>query len=288
VGLSPAECERGQEAIRSVLAELDRRATDPKSGAIWSTVAQMLSDRDAFVLDHCDVNVDITPNGIARVNLDPITKRFFVSGGCENSKLWGSKGAGYATMLLSRRAGVPYFAVCYEGEVIFEFAHADSISTEEKQRHRDLALGVGTSANLMEAWHAYMRERTRVMNGSPADAKPRLGSLLSNVGRVSERLYARLSMPPWLTEQEAVDAATRLASNGIAQMFPQGRMRLLPVMVGWSLGKAHRKHLDALFSKTAPNESMLHILNEVNAKAKSCWGADLFVVENGSIVTITV
>lgn len=293
VGLSVSERDRGQQAILSSIRELEHRANDGKGNrSLWSMVVEMLNERDAFVLDRCGVDIDITADGIARVNLNRATGLFFVAGPCENRRLWGKKGTGYATMLLSRRAGLPYFAVCYDREVLFEFTQAADTSSSEKQRMRDLALGVGRTASVMAAWHAYVDQwmlKVQTSAGkSPTGGRSWFSSSFFNVREVVDRLYGRLSMPPFLTEQESEDALTRLEANGIARMFPPNRIRLLPVMVGWSLGGAQKKHIDAMFSKIGPNESVVDIIMDVNAEAKSCWGAELFVLEAGEIRSLTL
>jgi len=293
VGLSLSERDRGQQAIQSSIGELEHRANDAEGDRrIWSTVVDMLNERDAFVLDRCDVDIDITADGIARVNLNPATGLFFLAGPCENRRLWGKKGTGYATMLLSRRAGLPYFAVCYDHEVLFEFAQAADLSSSEKPRMRGLALGVGRTASVMKAWQTYVDQwmlKVRKSAGEgPAGGRPWFSSSFFNVREVVNRLYGRLSMPPFLTERESEDALARLEANGIARMFPPNRIRLLPVMVGWSLGGAQSKHIDAMLAKAGENESVLDIIKDVNAEAKACWGAELVVLEGDEIRSLTL
>jgi hypothetical protein len=71
-------------------------------------------------------------------------------------------------------------------------------------------------------------------------------------------------------------------------MFPRKRIRLLPVMVGWSLGGAQKVHLEALRSAAGENESLLDMINEVNAEARRCWDAELFVMKNNEIQLVTI
>lgn len=294
VGVTEEEGRNGEAALASSITHLECLAKDEhRNRTVWSTIVEVMNERDSFVLDRCDVDVEVTQDGILRVNYNPQTQLFFVTGSCPVARLHGTRGIGYATMLISRTSGYPYFAICYDGEVVCGICRGSPDESEEA-RLRTLALGVGRTANLTECWQIYANEwvgNAKKSHGLPQDDRVHrtvFDVYMPDLDDLVSRLYRSLSFPPWMPKEQFASAVEALSQQGLAGLFPARRIRLLPVMAGWGLGRASHRHLGAFLSTLEADETLLDVLIEVNAWARSRWGADLFHVRDGKIHAISI
>ncbi|TAZ44251.1 hypothetical protein [Rhizobium ruizarguesonis] len=295
IGVTEEECRRGEAALASSVADLERLAHDERRDqSVWQTIIDVVNERDAFVLDRCDVNVEINSSGVLRVNYSPETLTFFTAGHCPITRLHGTHGTGYATMLLSRTSGSPYFAVCYDGEILKRMCRGSPDEAEEA-RLRALALGVGRTAELTAAWQHYSDQWTDstlrsmgLSKGAPDSPQTWFDARLPEVNEVVSCLYRLISIPPWNPAEKYAEATHALSTRGVAGLFPPNRIRLLPVMAGWSLGGASDRHLKAFLSTLAVDETLGEVFDEVNHWAKRCWDADLFVFKGDELHTVTI
>ncbi|MCC5995688.1 MAG: hypothetical protein JJU18_04885 [Oceanicaulis sp.] len=295
VGVTDEEVRNGEDVLASSIAQLECLANSKsRNRAVWGTVVDVMSERDAFVLDRCEVNVEIMQNGTFRVNYDPEAQTFFCTGQCAISGPHETSGVGYATMLVSRNLGLPYFAICYKGEVLYAIGRGAPDQKEEAWLRR-LALGVERTVWLTDSWETYAnewRDKVRNSQGLPSAGKAKsstwFDAVLPDFENYVACVYWPLCVPPGLSPELRQRAVKSLKPRGVAGLFPDSRIRLLPLMVGWSLGQCTDRHFQAFISSCNPDDTMLAVLEEVNEYAKSRWGSDLFAIEDEEIKAIAI